>query len=306
MTDEATWWRGEWISGAPEEAASALWSAGAGGVEVRDATTFFEGSPDFAPVPDGKTRLIGYFEVAPTEHAQARLRDDLDEDIAQVAQTELVALAPFEDDSWKTKWREFFHPRPLSPHAMVGPPWEDFEAPEGGHTIVVEPGMAFGTGTHETTQLCAAVLEELLTDEEASLPDALLDVGCGSGILSMHALKLGVPSVLGLDIAEEALENARHNLGLNDLTDADVTYAKTPLAQVEGQWTCVVANILAHILIDLSDDLIAHTAPGGTLILSGLLTTQLDEVRAAFAPLEERGTRTHGEWCALIYHRPHE
>lgn len=300
-TQESMWWRGEFLARNGEHGADALWGLGAGGVEIRDRDTFFEGDPDYAPVPDGQTRLVAYFEVEDADAGQAlaaRLERACEEDATMT----LVATAPFEDRSWATKWREFFRPRQLSARVSVGPPWEDFDAPAGGHRLVVEPGMAFGTGTHETTQLVSEILDDLLAGQRF---ERMLDVGCGSGILSMLAAKLGVAHILGVDIDAEALENARHNLGLNDLEGADITYATTPLAEVEGQWPLVVANILAHILLSLRDELIAHVEPGGQLILSGLMEHQLEDLRGAFGgELVELAVHQRGEWFALHYLKP--
>ena len=298
--DEQIWIRVEALSMNPDRGTDLLWMLGAQGVEVRDGETFFEDDPEFAPVPDGRARLVSYFSLEEgdtVEELTARLEEALTE------HTSLVAAARYDDRSWETKWREFFTPRHLSSRAIVGPPWEDFEAPEGGHRIIVEPGMAFGTGTHETTQLVSQVLEDLLDDTPV---DRMLDVGCGSGILCIHAHSLGVQQLVGIDIADEAIENAVHNLTLNGKQDADIDFSTTPLGDIEGTWPLVVANILSHILVMLSEELIAHTAPGGTLVLSGILEHQLADIRAAFnsdESLEEVRQRNLGEWFSLTYRR---
>lgn len=301
--EESAWWRAEFLTHNPEPVSGKLWGMGAGGVEIKDRETFFEGDPSYAPIPDGKARVVAFFEITRTRPADilvAELERWCDGDVG----VDLVGVASFEDTSWKTKWRDYFKHRHLSPRVIVGPPWEEFDAPEGGHKMLIEPGMAFGTGTHETTQVVATMLDEWLDQNPTP---RLLDVGCGSGILSMLAAQLGVSEVLGVDIDGEALENARHNLGLNGLEDANITYATTPTAEVEGQWPLVVANILAHILIALRDALVARCEPGGQLILSGIIEAQLEDIRRAFieeAGLIEEDMHVRGEWYALRLTRP--
>ncbi len=294
--DATPWWRGEFIATESELSSDLLWSLGAGGVEIRDHDTFFEGDPDFAPIPDGRIRLIAYFEL-PQQDVE-ELRQSLEaSDLV-----ELVALTHYEDRSWETKWHEFFKPRLLAPHTMVGPPWEEFDAPEGGRKLIIEPGMAFGTGTHETTQLVSTTLEALL--EAGHDFDRMLDVGCGSGILCVLAHQLGIAHLTGLELQEDTLENAHKNVDLNGLSPTAFTFSTQPLARVEGQWPLVVANIIAPVLLELSAQLIAHTAPGGTLILSGILAEQMPALREAFSGALEEVHATHlGLWHAIHYRR---
>lgn len=296
---EPVWWRAELMASNAENGSNSLWDLGAGGVEVRDQETFFDDSPEFTPVPEGLVRLIAYFECE-SELAAHKLEQQL----GLIPQTTIVDFARFDDRSWETKWHEFFKPRNLAPLTIVGPPWEEFDAPEGGRKIIIQPGMAFGTGTHETTQLVSTKLEELLG--ERTFP-AMLDVGCGSGILSILAAQLGVNSVLGLEISEDPLENARENQELNALVDHDIVFSTTPLAEVEGTYPLVVANIIAPILIALSHDLIAHTNPGGTLVLSGILAEQMDQIRDAFSPyMTEVNTHALDPWHAIEYTKPEQ
>lgn len=295
-TTNQPWWRGEFLSNDAEMASHELWQLGAAGVEIRDRDTFFEGDPDFAPVPDGQTRLIAYFECETPERAQ-----ELEIGLHAEPRLTIVSFLPFEDRSWETKWHEFFKPRQLSPRTIIGPPWESFEAPQDGHRIIIQPGMAFGTGTHETTQLVSQVIDDLLRDH---VPQAMLDVGSGSGVLCILAAKLGVSRLLGLELEEFTLENARENVELNGLLEHDVTFSTTPLAEIEGEWPLVVANIIAPILLHLRPELIAHTEVGGELVLSGILDSQMESIREAFSPqMQELGWRQYGDWCAIHYRR---
>jgi ribosomal protein L11 methyltransferase len=296
-SEDLPWWRGEFLAAESELSSDLLWSLGAGGVEIRDHDTFFEGDPDFAPIPDGKVRLIAYFACA---------KDDVDvlrEGLQTSELVEVVALVHYEDRSWETKWHEFFTPRLLAPHTIVGPPWEEFDAPEGGRKLIIEPGMAFGTGTHETTQLVSTQLEALL--EGGHEFERMLDVGCGSGILCTLANQMGVKHLTGLELQEDTLENAHKNVSLNALDPDAFTFSTTPLDRVEGAWPLVVANIIAPILLELCEQLIAHTKPGGTLVLSGILAEQMPAIRAAFSPHMQEVSEAHlGLWHAIHYKRP--
>ncbi|MEM1348955.1 MAG: 50S ribosomal protein L11 methyltransferase [Myxococcota bacterium] len=293
MTD-TTWWRAEFFTPSGELLSAALFGEGAQGVEVYDQETFFDDDPSWVPVPDGVTRLVAYFEPEdPVSHRAA-----LERLVRAHAGSSIVAYAVFEDTSWQGKWREFFHPRPLSTRSVVGPPWEDIEAPEHGVRVIIEPSIAFGTGTHETTQLVAGFTDELLGSNPGR---SVLDVGCGSGILSILAHSLGARRVRGIDIDAGALKNARDNLAHNGLERDAITLDTTPVGAIEDTYDLVLANILAHILLKLRDDLIARVAPGGALILCGLLTSERGALEAAFAEggMRVAEARTMGEWCAL-------
>lgn len=283
---EPVWYRLEVLTTESEVAAQALWDAGALGVEVQDQATFMEGK--FGPVPDGQARLIAFFD-APFSTDALRFAHDV------------VSNQRFDDRSWETAWMEHFKPITVSRRAIVGPPWESFDAPVDGVKVVIEPGMAFGTGTHETTGVCATLIDELL-DEDNGLPGSLLDVGCGTGVLSMIARGLGVPVVHGIDHDPIAIDVARDNLAKNGYDDVEVS--TRTLSQL-GVYDVVVANILAHILLTLSDDLHARVAPGGTLVASGITDVQADDFLRDFArpgfDLVER--RDRGEWVALVWRR---
>ena len=202
------------------------------------------------------------------------------------------------DPNWRDRWKRWFTGFRVSDRLAVRPPWEEPDGPEEGLTLVIEPGMAFGTGQHETTWLC---LEHLEARRLAGLlPDTMLDVGCGTGILSIAAARMGVSAVTGVDIDPDAIRCAQENGQINDVLER-LELSSTPAAELPGTYPLVMANILGHILLALADDLVARTAPGGALILSGLLETQRTELLEAF---ESRGCRlddstTRGPWTLL-------
>ncbi|MFU8804812.1 MAG: 50S ribosomal protein L11 methyltransferase [Bradymonadaceae bacterium] len=297
---DQSWYRLETLVQSPEVASALLWQLGALGVEIQDRETFMEGVV-FAPVPEGWSRLIAFFDEISffDEDDDDRRIDELvmkSFEETNVA-AELVSFAPYDDRSWETAWMAFFKPVLLSRRSIVGPPWEDFEAPVGGTKIVIEPGMAFGTGTHETTQLCAQMLDDLLDDDVSS---SVLDVGCGSAILSILAARHGATPVIGTDIDAYAIEVARENLRVNEI-DHLVELSTTPVEDIEGTFDIVVANILGHILLSLKEGLRARVGPGSSLILGGITELTVDELERAFVEPGWRliDRRQAGEWISL-------
>lgn len=295
--NDPSWFRASFMSNAPDIASAMLWAAGAAGVEVHDHDTHFEGI-ERTPLPQDHNRLVAYFEVEP--QALAALRERLG---ALAPHAHLLEFAPFTDTSWKTAWKAFFHPRRLSARSIVTPPWDEGSPQEGDVRIVIEPGMAFGTGTHETTQLVSGLLDDLLADDPHR---SILDVGTGSAILSMLAAKLGATKeIRGIDIDLDAIESARGNLPLNDIDPQRIDLSITDISEIDETYELVLANILGHILLALQPELQAHTAPGGTLILSGMIEHQVPLLREAFAHSDwvERAHHHLDPWHALVLER---
>ena len=198
------------------------------------------------------------------------------------------------EEDWATGWRQHFAPTRIGRRLVIKPTWEPF-APEPGDLIIeLDPGMAFGTGTHPTTRLCLEALEKL------GHPGEVLDVGTGSGILAMAAARLGARRVVGTDIDPDAVEVARENCAMNGVTVELVT---TPLAEIPGRFDVVLANILAEDLVRMAADLTAKVAHDGFLILSGILVEREPYVIAGFAAtgLALAETTRQGEWSCLLY-----
>lgn len=204
------------------------------------------------------------------------------------------AVSTIREEDWATGWRQHFTPTRIGRRLVIKPTWEPF-APEPGDVVIeLDPGMAFGTGTHPTTRLCLEALEKLGRTGD------VLDVGTGSGILAMAAARLGANRVVGTDIDPDAVEVARENCAMNGVTVELVT---TPLAEIPGRFGVVLANILAEDLVRMAADLTAKVAPGGALILSGILVEREAYVIDGFAPtgLTLAETTREGEWSCLLY-----
>ncbi len=266
-----------------EERAAGLFELGASGVEVRDG----DGTPmpGMAP-PPGRAILVGWFaERAAAEAARS---------------THGGAIAEVPDEDWGEGWKKDFRPLDVG-RVRVRPSWIAEPPPRGAVEVVLDPGMAFGTGSHPTTSLCLAVLSELLAERPGA---SVLDVGTGSGLLAIAARKLGAGRVAANDDDPVAVEVARENAARNG---AEIELTGAPVDAIPGTFDLVVANILANVLVALAPALAAKVAPGGVLLLSGILAPQEEEVRrahvaAGLAPLHG-GDRHGGEWSLVAMRR---
>jgi len=246
-------------------------------------------TPEQAPPPEGSVRIKVY---SLDEHIESALVT-LGAAVAIYPGAEIVTK-PLDPD-WRERWKRWFKGFEVSPRLAVRPPWEPSSARDGQREIIIEPGLAFGTGQHATTRLCLEWVDGVFGD--AGSPQRLLDVGCGTGVLSLGAVLLGAEEVLGVDNDPTAVVVARENLEANgiDTGAGKVRMETTPLAQVDDGWPVVVANILAPILLALCDDLVRVVEPGGRLLLSGLIASQTQELREAF---EAAGATVVRIWTA--------
>lgn len=217
---------------------------------------------------------------------------------------------PIADQNWMEAWKERYQPIPIGKRLIIVPAW--LQSPDQNRiSIKIDPGMAFGTGTHPTTQLCLELIEAWFTAEKPpqieAKPPAVIDVGCGSGILSIAALKLGAQTALGVDVDPASIQASRENAAANGI-GREFILGQGSVAQVRAgqfplrQAPLVLANILAPVLVRLLDAGLANLLlPGGTLILSGILQEQTETVlQAAQAKgLKRSGLRQMGDWVAL-------
>lgn len=219
----------------------------------------------------------------------------------QANQEPAVTISEIEDKDWNEQWKSFFQPIKVTDTIVIKPSWRKYW--KRGNEIVIEldPGMAFGTGTHSSTRLCLQQVEELAAQCSGAYDCSLLDVGTGSGILAIAAALLGIKQVTGIDIDVQAVECAKKNAANNALADR-VLFESTPLHKIPGSFSIVVANILPQTLIDMKDDLISHLGPSGYLILSGIIQERAQDVIEAFREklIFMRETRD-GEWSCLIF-----
>ncbi len=205
------------------------------------------------------------------------------------------------EQDWATAWQEYYKPVRVGQKVIVKPSWEDYIAREGETVIELDPGMAFGCGTHATTAMCLALLEEL-----APGCTVVYDVGTGSGILSVAAALLGARQVTAVDIDELAVRTARDNAERNGVSDRVVVAQGNLLDNLAGgRADLVVANIITDVIIRLAPDAAAVLNPGGRLVASGIINDRAESVRQALgnAGLEPEKELTESEWVATVYRK---
>lgn len=256
-----------------DEATGVLWELGTQGLEVKAAA-------------EGQAALLAYFSDALSlEHLSARL--------APLAAT--VDPVPVPEVDWVAHFRETFRGFAVG-RFRVAPPWDVPERlqPEE-RLLLIDPGRAFGTGTHESTRLCLAEIEAVCA---AGAPRRVLDVGTGTGILALAAARLGAALVVGVDNDPEALAAARHHARLNAVV-VHCVQADGADAFRGGSFDLVLANITAPLLRARAASIAAALAAGGRLVLAGLLNEEAAAVREAYASLGPAAERRDGDWTAL-------
>jgi ribosomal protein L11 methyltransferase len=206
-------------------------------------------------------------------------------------------------EDWSSSWKVHFKPLRVGSRLLIIPTWEEAAPLPDDLVLRIDPGMAFGTGGHETTRLCLELLEKSI-NAFGSAPPSLLDLGTGSGILAMAASLLGAGRILALDIDPDAVLVARENLALNGLAEK-VECGTTPLESVTEIFDIILANILAEELVRLAPWLASRLNPGGILVLSGILVEKEDLVRQGFGmqALDFVETTVASEWVAICYRR---
>jgi ribosomal protein L11 methyltransferase len=214
-------------------------------------------------------------------------------EIAPAARGATLAAVPVPEVDWEALWRRHHRPVAVGRRLLVAPPW-DVPRAAGREVLVIEPGMAFGTGQHATTRGCLEAIEAAVGTGRVR---SALDVGTGSGVLAMALARLGVERVVALDTDPAVLPLARANLARNGA--AHVALLAGPLAAVRGRFDLVVANLLADAIVAEAGALGRAVGPGGRLVVSGLVPEQLPAVRAAYPGWRVAETRAEGAWRTL-------
>lgn len=212
-----------------------------------------------------------------------------------------ISTADCAMEDWINNWKKYFKPIPVGESLLIRPTWEDHYNPGGRRVLHLEPGLAFGTGTHETTRLCMELIEDYLRPQMD-----VLDVGCGSGILSVAALLMGARSATGVDIDELAVKTAKENADINHVGDRFTAVAGNLTDKIEGKYHMVVANIVADVIIELTQNIDQFMYRDTVYILSGIIDSREQDVREALADkFEIIDSRSENGWVALAA-QPHK
>lgn len=255
-----------------------LWELGATGLEERDQTTLVR-----EPAGGYVVVVAAFADEASARHALSELRPEFEADLTYV---------PHQD--WAVEWRRGFTAQRIGQRLLLQPSWEQAESAPGDVVLTIDPENAFGSGDHETTRLVLTVLEQRISGGER-----VLDVGCGSGILSIAAVRLGAECAVAIDIDQDAVSVARRNAALNGVSSS-VETSTEPLSHVSGIFDVVLANIETRVLIRMPDALRIRVAPEGFLVLSGILRHEREELLAAYASMKLEECLEEGEWCACL------
>lgn len=289
---------------------------GVEGIEIEDKLPLSEADKekmfvDILPDPvdnDGTAKVHFYMEPENCDPEKVMLQvQNIFQELREFCEIGkgTITLSETEDKDWINNWKTFFKPFRAADDIVIKPTWETYEKEKDSDILIeIDPGIAFGTGSHETTKLCIQALDKYVKEG-----DSILDVGCGSGILSIAALKLGAAHATAIDIDEVAVKVAAENMTVNQipssrytLYDGDLISNAFLKVKAGTSHDIVVANILADVIIPLTGVIRPHLKKGGLYITSGIIDTKEEDVRHA---LEENGFEILSvehmkEWCCFI------
>lgn len=271
---------------------------GEGGVAIELPAGHNPDEGETAPVPERVTVTTYIPHDNRLEGRYARI-DTAVRLVAHVGDVSELRVRVVEEEEWQESWKEHFHALRVGTRTMIVPTWRTYEPLDDDIVISLDPGMAFGTGHHPTTRMCLELVEQRVQPN-----DRVLDLGCGSGILSIAAAKLGASKVLGLEIdpiaASVAERNVREN-GVQDTVTTDEASLPHPQAEANG-YDLLVANVSAKVITELAEHIVRVVRSGGTLIFSGILDKQQAEVVERMVALGVQFDEglTDADWVALV------
>ena len=295
---------------AVEAVSNILYDAGVAGVSIEDPKDILalEKSETFWDYVD-ESLLTAVFEGAIVKAYLPQSADLIDK-IELIKQS--VAILPqhgldiglgeittieVNEDDWSSAWKQYYKPTKIGEKVVVKPTWEEYDASPNDIIIELDPGMAFGTGTHETTIMCAQELESFVHNDTT-----VFDIGCGSGILSIIAAKLGAKKVIGVDLDAVAVDVSLQNIKHNNVENIVDVKLGNLMDTIHEKADVVVANIIADIIILLSRDIKQFLVDGGIFITSGIILDKIEAVKEALETngLEVIKVNRMGEWAAVV------
>ncbi|MBU9713956.1 50S ribosomal protein L11 methyltransferase [Evansella tamaricis] len=299
---------------AVEPVSNILHEAGASGVVIEDPldlekdwdTTFgeiYQLSPD--DYPEEGVIVKAYL---PVNSFLGESVEEIKESINQLPVYDIdlgsntVTVSEVNEEEWATAWKKYYKPVKVSERFTITPTWEEYNKVHEEEVIIeLDPGMAFGTGTHPTTVLCIQAIERYV-----SPGDSIIDVGTGSGVLSIAAAKLGASSVVAIDLDEVAVKVAKLNVKLNKCQNVVTVYQSNLMENVRENPDVIVANILADVIVSLTNDAYEILKPGGTFITSGIIQGKRSDVKEAMAKsgFELEEIIEMEDWLAIVAKKP--
>ena len=271
---------------------------GYGGVSIESPADFNPDEGEVAPVPETFSVRTYIPKDDSTDERRANIEIGV-KLINHLHPIEPLKETEIKDEDWETNWKQYFHPIRVGRKLVICPTWQQYDSKQGDVIILLDPGMAFGTGHHPTTRMCMELLEDTIVGGEK-----IIDLGCGSGILSVTAVKLGALSSIGFEIESNASKVAKENCVLNGVDESVEVFNSTlpDYRYSEGDFDLALANISAKVIIELADHLTKGLRSGGKLILSGVLENALEDVRDVFEPLGVvfEKVMTDSDWTAVL------
>ena len=293
-----------------DEAAAIAQMASPGGIQIEDYSDMLEMVPEIAHIDLIDEELLARNRENSIIHIYLPPDQNPAETLAyltgQMKAADIphaVATSSLREEEWATAWKNYYHPTKIGEQLVVCPTWEEYAPGPGELVLRLDPGMAFGTGTHHTTRLCCRLLEETVRPG-----DSILDMGTGSGILSIASLMLGAKRAVGVDIDPVAVRTAAENAALNVYEEpaftalaGDLVRDRTLAGKVGEGYDVIAANIVADVIIAIAPAFPRHLKAGGRVVASGIILPRKEEVLAA---LEEVGlaidkVEEQEGWCAV-------
>lgn len=285
---------------ATEAVSEILHRAGAVGVVIEDSTEMARTHEDHygeiyaldeKDFPAEGVRVKGYF---PSDERDSEMIFSIRDEVIGLSEFGLdpgageILLTERDEEEWANAWKQYYHPVQISERITICPTWETYEPKEGEQVIQLDPGMAFGTGTHATTSLCLRLLEKHLQPGET-----VIDVGCGSGILAIAAVKLGSDHVLALDLDPVAVEVSQENVRVNHVADRVEVRRNDLLKGIDKTCDLIVSNILAEVILLFIQDAYRLLPENGRFIVSGIIQDKED---AVYQELRKQGFTIVDQW----------
>lgn len=211
----------------------------------------------------------------------------------------LITVAKINEEDWENNWKQYYKPYRAGNRVVVKPIWEEYDAKENDVVVQLDPGMAFGTGTHQTTRMCIKALEKYV-----ELNSTVFDIGTGSGILAITAAKLGAKQVTAVDLNSVAVESALKNREYNNVKNVEILQGNL-MEAVHGKADIVVANIIADVIISLTEEVKGFLVPEGIFISSGIIKDRKEDVieKLNNSGFEIKEVNEDGEWVCIVAKR---